>query len=262
MPAFIDQIPNIDFLPPRYREATAQRHTIVWRSSVVAMFALVFVVAAVAQYSIKLSVSRELTRTNEQYNIAQQNMQRLARQQELLHRADASAGLLAYLHRSWPRTRLLAIVTEALPDAVTLHTLSIVQETPSMLAPAQDASETAPPSLAAERDLARLRREGDMQLTVVLIEGSTTDDVALHDYLGRLSKMSLLSAAVLTSIEKGKDNPALATFSARLLVRQPPGAGDGSTAPASPAGPIGRRHSPLESATAATRMPVLTGERR
>jgi Tfp pilus assembly protein PilN len=215
---------DIDFLPAKYREASAHRKTQCWRLIVVASFAGLIVAAAVGQYGIRLSLERDAQLVREQHAVAMAETQRLAKLELELKPLRAEAELWTFLRRPWPKTRILASLIAELPDAVTLSKLEVRAEhgnqTP-MVIPTGGPNDKPNDAQAApaERDLRRLREEGDSVQLVVLLEGTTTESIAVHSYLANLAAVGIFSRAELTSMESdGKEHQQNSQFRARLVV--------------------------------------------
>lgn len=232
---------DLDFLPQRYREARLQRKTRTWRAGVLVGFAGLVCAAIIGQYTIRQATERDLTVVRELYRAYEAQKQRLATLEQQLAPERARADLLTYLRHPWPRTRIVSSVVGPLPDCVALSKLHIHREEPARVvaaAPAVSTSENpaaaAPDkSPLAARDLKKLREDIDARLAIVTLEGTTSDDATLHEYLGQLADNSLFATVELTSIERGEDRQAAAVrFSARLVVRPGFGQRGGPTAPA------------------------------
>src|SRR5581483_9783167 len=107
---------DIDFLPAKYQEATAQLHAQWWRMAVLAMFAALVGLAVFGQYGIRLHAQGEIETLLPQYHAALAEMQRLAKTEDAVRPNRAQAELLTYLRHPWPRTQILARIMAPLPD--------------------------------------------------------------------------------------------------------------------------------------------------
>jgi Tfp pilus assembly protein PilN len=220
---------DIDFLPAKYREANAQRRVQLWRMAVLACFAALLCAAAIGEYEVQRSTKHELEQVCTHYDLALADSQRLANLEQARDACRAEADLLTFLRHPWPRTRILAQLVAPLPDTIIFTRLQIERQrttgksaAPMTMIPQDPAVAAA--ALArlspAQRDLRRLREEIDGSQTVVILEGTTRENTALHSYLGKLAAAPMFSAAELTSIESlEKEQPGASRFSARLVVR-------------------------------------------
>jgi hypothetical protein len=218
---------EIDFLPDRLRVNRRESKTrLLWVAGAVCC-ALALGVASTLQYAAKRRLTADLAVAGHAYDKAHVEILRLARTRAQLDAAHAEAELLTYLRHPWPRTQIVAALLAPLPETVTLTELRISRESP-LAAKASRFQQEAGPEAAGQqadkrpperRDLERLRQAIDEQRTVVLLDGTTTDNAALHRYLNELGQTSLLTSIELRSLEAGSEAKGLTRFSARLNVR-------------------------------------------
>ncbi len=246
---------DVDFLPIEYRQEHAKRHWKLWRVLVVVGFGAILSVAALGQYRLRAHAQAELDALLPKYQTALDQSKELAWIQADLKAARTCAELYTYLRFPWPRSRILAALLEPLPEGITFDQLDIGQQKFAIRGSAKkklsraerEAEKEKLDKLSpAEQDLRRFHEESDHSQTVVTISGTTTDDAALHKYLGGLNQASLFSNASLSSIEADDNNPAgTMRFNATVVVR--PGYGkpggpdkpvDNATAKTEPAKPL------------------------
>lgn len=203
---------QIDFLPPRYRERRTARNSHLWRLLVLAAFGAAVGAAAVGQQMLKRSAAAQVEAVDEQHALAQVRNNQFATLQRELAEVRASAQLYAYLKHPWPRTRILAMLAEALPREVALTDVSITRES---LDDAQhndnarprrrrEAEELDPGLLPSQRDLAQLREEFDKRRSIVRITGQTSSIDMLNQYIARLAASPLVARAELGSLESAE----------------------------------------------------------
>ena len=222
---------DIDFLPQKYREASAQRQSRAWRIAVVAVFGGMIVAAIVGQRGLHRRIETELAQVNAQFIATQGQSAQLSAMEQALAAKRAEAELLTYLRHPWPRTQILAKVFESLPDTIVLSRVRVQRDAipgtsfapPAATTPAAaEAAAQAEAKLSpAERDFSKLRNENDATQTVVLLDGISEDDTMLHVYLGTLAASGLFSNAELTSLESGDHSAEHnhARFTARVIVK-------------------------------------------
>ena len=218
---------EIDFLPDRLRVTRRENKTrLLWFAGV-ACCVLALGVASTLQYATRRRLAADLAHAGHAYNGAQLEIQRLARARAELDAAHAEAELLTYLRHPWPRTQIIAALLAPLPQTVTLTELRISRESPVQVRPGRFQPETGPEGAGQQadkrpperRDLERLRQAIDELQTVVLIDGTTTDNAALHGYLSELGRTRLFTSIELGSLESGSEAAGLTRFSIRLNVR-------------------------------------------
>ena len=220
---------NIDFLPARYHERSAQHKTNVWRLAVLAIFTALVGFAAVGQVAVRRQAEAQLVAVGKQYDEVTSANGRLAELQIEFRAARANAEIVTYLRHPWPRTQILAIVAGALPEGVTLTKSTIHQPEATVLQlptanvqgpeqAANAAAEAAKP--AADRDLRRLRQAFDAEPVIVTLEGTSRDEPSLHDYVCTLAQADLFSNVDLRSVERLRDEKATGFgFNVRLALR-------------------------------------------
>ena len=221
---------KIDFLPPRFREEHDRRKRIFWRCVVVAFSALMMSIAVAAKYQRRQAADLRLELTRRQYDAALIEAQKLGDLNGQLAALDAQAELLVYLRHVWPRTQVLAAVLPRMPDSVRLRRLHVTREGEhrgaapvSLRDPVRQSADAAAGGeqqlSPAQSDLAALRQEFDAAASVVILEGTTDDMVALNGYLGQLTDSALIERAELESIETLSDElPGRSSFRARLTL--------------------------------------------
>ena len=229
---------NIDFLPERYHERDLKRKAAIWQYSLLIGFGGMLLAATIGQLAIKRSLEAslaELKPSRIDTNVKRERSQ-LLRQQ--LDSAEQSAALYTYLRHPWPRTQLIASITDLLPESVFLDEVELVEQAPQRSAFAGDgaADEFGGPTPAAA-DLARLRHGHDAGRLVIRIRGSVDDTAALNEYVGRLGGVALFRGVSLSSLQSRASRGELAGSSFELNAVVRPGHGQ----PDGPNGPLRKR---------------------
>lgn len=210
---------HIDFLPSRYRDQSNERRVKLWRLVVIALFGAGIGATALAQYSFRRAAKQQLAAIDEQHSVARAKTEQFTALQQQLKEVQSTTQLYAWLHHPWPRTQILAGVTNTLPDTITLSELRLIRETPPT--ESNDArrsrrprgnegtDEEAQAKLApAVRDLKRLRDEYDSARLVVEVSGLSRDIAGLHTYASHLCDVPLFAKCELASLESVGDNRA------------------------------------------------------
>ncbi len=242
---------EIDFLPQRYREQSAERRQTLFRAAVAASFFLLLGVVSVRQIALKRAVQHDLEQIMDAVVASEQTHARIEALEKELALETERACLYAYLQHPWPRTNLVEAVARDVPKEIDLAELQIELQQPGgskrrRFQPEVSPRQQTPAAASAwERDLEQLREEYDTLKTVVLVRGLTRDTDALHTYLADLSRSPYFSNAELVSLETASLRASNASqFTIRLTAR--PGYGQ-------PNGP--------EKDTASVAMLPLRGER-
>jgi hypothetical protein len=234
---------EIDFLPQRYREASAQRSRKTWGGLVVVLYALLLCTSGYLQKSGQKRLKQELAAAQEQQAMVTAQTARLAAFEMDLKRAESQASLIVYLRHPWPRTQLLAAGAEPLIEGLTLaelrvHRLESLQTSVRIAAPRQPTAtgtDAKPDDRSpAQRDLEQLRGHYDNAAVAVSLKGSAEDVSLVHMYLGRLGKDPLFARVDLMSIDGQQEllgQNKGCRFTARLVLRPGYGQVDGPTVP-------------------------------
>ena len=228
---------EIDFLPARYRERSAQQRARIWRALMLCCLAGFAGVVALAQVAMRKPIERELAATLAQYPAAQVTTARADQLNKDLAEIDGFAALYTYLRHPWPVTQLLSTIVDPLPDSIviteiTLDRKSAAQPPVMPTAPGQPVQPLAPAE-AAKRDLERLRSLQDGISPTVHVVGTTSDASNLHGYVSRLAPSSLFKAARIESLEAVTSDKGIAgsRFELRLQLRPGFGQPDGPKEP-------------------------------
>ncbi len=228
---------DIDFLPGRYRERTAQRRARLWRALMVCCLAGFVAAVALAQHAVRCSLDRQLAAIDTRYPAALAAAARAEHLQNDAAEIDAFAALYTYLEHPWPTTQLLNRVAAALPDSVVISEIKLeTRPLPSTAPPAATPPVTnQPPTVAdaAKRDLDRLRASCDNLARTLQISGRTTNAPQLHAFVRRLTPSPLFKDAKLESLEaiKSDDRVTESKFELRLTLRTGFGQPGGPTQP-------------------------------
>lgn len=246
MPATLT-VPEIDFLPLQYREQELNRRSHGWRVIVVAGFAGVLIVTTVYLWTLQARARAELDRITQLHAEATARAARLGELNAKLEPVISDAELVTYLRHPWPRSQLIAAIAAPQPSAVQLSKLHLTRE--AIVRPAAATAPPVSPTVAAEnkqlptkpaaQDLRKLKADCDEFRTDIVIEGTTGEAAALHEYLHELGRnplfakveLGLLQALPASRPSSATANAATAgfKFTARITVR--PGYGQ-------PSGPV------------------------
>ncbi|HUG70389.1 MAG TPA: PilN domain-containing protein [Pirellulaceae bacterium] len=229
---------NINFLPERYHERDLKRKAAIWQYAILAGFGGLLLAATFGQLAMKRSLQaslRELEPTRIEAKVKRERVQLL---QQQLNSTEEVAALYTYLRHPWPRTQLLAKITEVLPECIVLDGIEILEQLPNRSSfVGNEAGEGASEASPAGADLAQLRDQHDATSLVVRIRGTVDDTGALNEYVRQLGEVPLFRSVSLSSLQSqmSRNETPRSAFELNVVVR--PGHGQ----PGGPSEPLARR---------------------
>ncbi len=223
-------VPQIDFLPATYHQQRRRKHTTLWRRMMVSFFLALAMLGTWQQRKLQRKLE---TRRDELKSQAEGLEQLLPLDSELEQRfrdLDVQTQLLTQLSVRVPTTRVLAALTNALPEFVSLNECQTEIGVVEGLAPTN--MRIPPPSTASranqspaspfETDLAELRLANDRSALLVTLHGLAPDDFAISRYLVRLRESTLFERSTLVySGQHRVRDESLRCFQLRLQVKNP-----------------------------------------
>lgn len=226
---------SINFLPERYHERDLKRKAAFWQTAILMGFGGLLLAATLGQFAMKRSLQASLKELEQGRIDTKIKRDRVQLLQQQLGDQDQAAALYTYLRHPWPRTQLLAKITEGLPECIALEGLEIIEQQPNRTT--LGSTETRPgaserPPAAA--DLEQLRGSHDVARVVVRIRGVVSDTAALNEYVRQLGEVSLFRSVSLSSLQSqaSQDKSTHNVFELNVIVR--PGHGQ----PGGPKGPL------------------------
>lgn len=222
---------DIDFLPSRYWRERDQRRRAVFRRGMLAVVLALMTVGAVGQRQMRgrLEQTRDSLHAHAQRMTAQ--LETPDRLRERIAALDDKANLLTWLHLRVAPTRLLATISRALPQYVSLHELDLRSEargSSGLTPPAGDATgKPALPESPLRKDLETLQADSARRVWCVNLSGQAPDDRAIAQFLTRLKQSGLFAEVTLLYTDRQTwAEGDIRRFAARLELR-PAGALDG-----------------------------------
>lgn len=227
---------DIDFLPSDFKRRRNNRHGRSWQILVAAAAVGLLFIVALSQMRALRQVEQRLAEIEPERQVLDARQMQLADLRKKLAEKEAQADLIAYLGHPWPKTRLLGATLRSLPEEVVCNGIRIAPESLTNQAqrrrPESSEEEDLTKVEPAVRDMRLLQEECDLAVVAIVLEGMTTDGIALHRYLNGLNNVPLLDKVELHSLEStNNDSGPKFQFEARMTVR--PGFGQ-------PKGPDGR----------------------
>ncbi len=229
---------NIDFLPERYQERALKRKAAIWQYALLLGFGGLLLAATIGQFAIKHSLRTslaELKQSRIDTNLKRGAVELLKQE---LGSTEEEAALYTYLRHPWPRTQLLAKITELLPESVVLEGIEIFGQHPNASSSAfKEEGDGAKGATPAAKDLAQLRSDLDATQLVVRVRGTVEDPAKLNEYVEQLSRVALFRAVSLNSLQSKASPDATPRSAFELKVTVRPGHGQ----PEGPNGPFEKR---------------------
>ena len=219
-------INEIDFLPVAYLEAGVHRKNVTLRFVFVGVFAALLVFALLFQQHLRRRAEAQLADLMPEYSRAVADSKQLSQLQVRVKQVEKQAELYAYLAHPWPRSRIVAALSESLPDEIELERIDVAREPipgareENHSAAAAQPGTAAPKVEPAEHDLAMLRDEWDRSQVVVNLVGITEDPTILNHYLEQLGRVTLFRRVDLNSAERiPGDTSGRMRFTARIILQ-------------------------------------------
>lgn len=221
---------TIDFLPASYRQMRLRKQQRVWRRCALGALLVLIVAGALGQRQTRahLDQTKDKLRAHADRMAAQVGDPEKLKQE--IVRLDEEANLLAYLRLRVPSTRILAAVTNALPQYVTLTEFHLQFEalppppgrTQQAAAPPVNQPATPEKKSPEQLDLEALRKMSEETGLVVLLQGVAPDDIVIAGYLATLQQTGVFAEVSLQNIDQELVNRAeMRRFKARLRVKSP-----------------------------------------
>lgn len=219
-------VPLIDFLPATYHVQRQREHRALWRRMMVLFFLALAVLGTWQQRQLrsKLELRRDELRARAEG--LQKALPMEAELDQQLRDLETRALLLTTLEFRIPTTRLLAGLTNSLPEFVSLSECSAEvglmegAAQPNALPAVANGSKEKPPPL--EADVSELKAATSRLTTMLTLTGFAPDDFAISSYLVQLKNTGLFERVTLAySGQHHVRDEAMRTFQFRLQVKNP-----------------------------------------
>lgn len=208
-------VPQIDFLPQRFREEREERVSYGWRFVVVAVFILVVGSVSQQQRRGRAALDAALILARHRQTAATEQSLRVKRLELELATHRTRAELLTALREPWSRVRVLDGIVGSLGPEVVLTELELLrQDRPSTNAPDEttaltvppgpDAANAEPPGDEAARD--QIREEQSQTQLLVRFAGTSDSLSALHQTIRRLAARREFVSPRIVSVDRGSSH--------------------------------------------------------
>jgi Tfp pilus assembly protein PilN len=207
---------KIDFVPEDYIQRKESHRANFFYLALVGVIAAAMLGTFGVIKVRQKAVEKEVKAVDERTAIVQQSIKQLENLQNQRREMMKTALLAAELIEPLPRSVILALVTNALPDGVRLLRVQIVQK---KLPQTATAGKTPNQYNAAKTGAERKTQDQDYT-TVLEIEGLAASDIGVADYIASLSEAKLLENVYLAySMQKELDKTTYRQFKLTAQVR-------------------------------------------
>ncbi len=221
-------VPQIDFLPATYHVQRRRRHQTLWRRMMVFFFLSLSMLGTWQQRSLQRKLEARRDELQSKAQGLQESLPLSSQLEQQLTACESKAQLLTRLELRIPTTRILAAVTGALPEYVSLTECQAdqqtieVQKTTTTVQPTVTSSALQSKPLPFEIDLNELQAASSRTAMTVTISGLAPDDFALSRYLVNLRETDLFERVKLayTGQQRVRDE-SMRAFQIRLQLRNP-----------------------------------------
>ena len=217
-------VPQIDFLPATYHVQRQREHKTLWRRMTVLFFLTLAVLGTWQQRTLRTKLESRRDELRARAEGLLQSLPVEAKLDQQLRELETQAQLLTTLEFRIPTTRLVAALTNSLPEFVSLSECqaeagliegAVVANAP--LATPSANKEKPPPF---EADLTELKNASSRTTTMLTLTGFAPDDSAISRYLVQLKETGLFERVTLAySGQHRVRDEALRTFQVRLQVK-------------------------------------------
>lgn len=217
-------VPQIDFLPATYHLQRQREHKTLWRRVTVLLFLTLAVLGTWQQRTLRTKLESRRDELRARAEGLTQALPVEAKLDQQLRELETQAQFLTTLEFRVPATRLVAALTNSLPEFVSLSEcqaeVSVIEGAVVATAPTVAPSaikEKLPPF---EADLVELKNAGARTTTMLTLTGFAPDDSAISRYLVQLKETGLFERVTLAfSGQYRIRDEALRTFQVRLQVK-------------------------------------------
>lgn len=202
---------RIDFMPEDYIQRKESHRANFFYMMIVGLIGAAVLSTFGAIKIRQRAIAQEVKAVDKRMMAMQQSIVQLESLQKERQEMMKTALLAAELIEPMPRSIVLALLTNALPEGVSLTRVQIMQSKPQQAGSNQ--YEAA--KMAAGQ---KLQRQESM--TTIEIEGLAASDIGVADYIASLSKSTLLeNVCLVQSKQKEIDNTSYRQFKLTAQVR-------------------------------------------
>ncbi len=231
-------IPEIDFLPASYREVRRRHRNRIWRRSIVVIFLTLVTLGTVRQREIQHELQTQKKKLEERVLLMNGQLESPVQLNQKIQQADIRASLMAAILLDESPAQLLSIVSNALPEFVSLSEFRFSFEKIPVKEKAQGKkirSDKQEDPLPESVDLKNLQERYQRENLVLSLQGISPDHLSISNYMSRLDQVGLFKEIELVqSNETMFEGQMMRVFRLRMVVKAPgtyaPGVDQQSTA--------------------------------
>lgn len=217
-------IPEIDFLPASYHEVRRRHRNRIWRRTIVAIFLILVTLGTVRQREIQNELQTQKKILEERIQLMNEQLESPDQLNQKIQQADVRANLLATMLLDESPAQLLSIISEALPDFVSLNEfrfsfelnkdqeMALKEKTPAKQ------NESSP----EQTDLKVLQERYERENLIINLQGISPDHLAISKYMSHLDQIGLFKEIeLLQSNESTFEGQPMRVFQLRMVVIAP-----------------------------------------
>ena len=215
-------VTTVDFLPADFRAERRRRRVRRGRGLIATAFLLLLLLGLAGNHVQRARLRADLDRLRPQAANVADLRKSLGQLTQKIQQLDVQADVRSRLRFRPAPTRLLASVTSAMPDRLTLQELEIREERPvaTYTAPTRkgrdDKTEKPPEQVDLERLLADQTRQ------ILTLRGFAPDDATVSQYLVNLRETRTFDDVTLLFTDRhDRDGAEVRAFSVQVRVRSP-----------------------------------------
>jgi hypothetical protein len=223
-------VPQVDFLPATYHQQRRRKQTTLWRRMMVFFFLALAMLGTWQQRKLQRKLEARRDELKSRAEGLEQSLPLDTELEQRLRDLDVQTQLLTQLSVRVPTTRVLAALTNALPEFVSLNEcqteIGAVEGLPPTnmrVSPRSTASgANQSPASPFDADVAELRLAKDHSALLITLHGLAPDDFAISRYLVLLRETKLFERSTLVySGQHRLRDESLRCFQLRLQVKNP-----------------------------------------
>ena len=219
-------VPQIDFLPATYHVQRQREHKTLWRRMMVLFFLALSVLGTWQQRMLRAKLESRRNELRARVEGFQQSLPVEVKLDQQLRELETKAQLLTALEFRIPTTRLIAGLTNSLPEFVSLSEcqteIGLIEGTVAANPPPAISNANKEKSPPFDADLNELKTATGRTTTMLTVSGFAPDDSAITQYLVRLKVTGMFERVTLAfSGQHRFRDESLRTFQIRLQVKSP-----------------------------------------
>ncbi len=215
---------EIEFLPKKYREKRKNKSFKVSRLLLVVVLLAGMGIVLLYQLASLHSLNLQVGALDQQNTKVMQLMQEVELRRAEVEVKRHHAKLLTFLDHTYPKSQVIAAITNPLPAEITIIRLQIlVEQIPGAgNKPASEKGKEAPKGHPMQLDLKQLIEEAKSRHCTVEIEGTTDDTSCLYPYLASLHQAEIVESAKIESIDPHQktDGSEFSNFTAHIKIKR------------------------------------------